>query len=137
MIFVTAIFAEVLAPNDPYEISQRCSSNSQHCALVGDRRIRPGSVLPPDLWRANRHAHRSGAPRFVGATGGSVLGVISAYLGGKVDLIGQRVMDVMLAFRLLILALAIVSVLGRSCPWVLAIAIPIILRTTALSAPAP
>jgi peptide/nickel transport system permease protein len=40
-------------------------------------------------------------------------------------------MDVMLAFPLLILALAIVSVLGRSVPnVVLAIAIPIIPRTT-------
>jgi peptide/nickel transport system permease protein len=43
----------------------------------------------------------------------------------------QRIMDVVLAFPLLILALAIVSILGRSIPNVmLAIAIPIIPRTT-------
>jgi peptide/nickel transport system permease protein len=68
---------------------------------------------------------------FVGSTAGAILGVFSAYMGGKVDLITQRIMDVMLAFPLLILALAIVSVLGRSIPnVVLAIAIPIIPRTT-------
>jgi len=47
-----------------------------------------------------------------------------------VDLYLQRLIDVMLAFPLLILALAIVTVLGRSVPNViLAIAIPIIPRT--------
>jgi peptide/nickel transport system permease protein len=68
---------------------------------------------------------------FIGATAGALLGVISAYLGGKIDLFMQRIMDVVLAFPLLILALAIVSILGRSIPnVVLAIAIPIIPRTT-------
>ena len=74
---------------------------------------------------------------FVGATAGAVLGVISAYMGGKVDLILQRVMDVMLAFLLLILALAIVSVLGRSSPmWCWPSPSPSFLVPRALSAPA-
>ena len=46
----------------------------------------------------------------VGATVGLVLGVASAYWGGKTDLIFQRVMDVFLAFPLIVLALAIVSI---------------------------
>ncbi|MBT3765841.1 MAG: ABC transporter permease [Rhodospirillaceae bacterium] len=49
---------------------------------------------------------------FLGASIGLVLGVTSAYFGGRFDLIFQRVMDVMLAFPLIILALAIVSILG-------------------------
>ena len=36
---------------------------------------------------------------FVGATCGAILGVVSAYLGGRVDLYLQRVIDVLLAFR--------------------------------------
>ena len=38
--------------------------------------------------------------------------MVSAYLGGKVDLFLERVMDILLAFPQLILALAIASILG-------------------------
>ena len=40
-----------------------------------------------------------------------VLGITSAYFGGKADLIGQRVVDVLQAFPGLILAMAIVAIL--------------------------
>jgi len=46
----------------------------------------------------------------VGATTGLVLGVASAYFGGLIDLIFQRIMDVFMAFPLIVMALAIVSV---------------------------
>ncbi|MCH8951560.1 MAG: ABC transporter permease [Proteobacteria bacterium] len=45
----------------------------------------------------------------VGSTVGLVLGVGSAYYGGLIDLLFQRVMDVFMAFPLIIMALAIVS----------------------------
>ncbi len=45
----------------------------------------------------------------VGSTVGLVLGVGSAYFGGTIDLLFQRVMDVFMAFPLIIMALAIVS----------------------------
>ena len=45
----------------------------------------------------------------VGATAGLVLGVGSAYFGGTIDLLFQRIMDVFMAFPLIIMALAIVS----------------------------
>jgi peptide/nickel transport system permease protein len=45
----------------------------------------------------------------IGATVGLVLGVGSAYFGGTIDLIFQRIMDVFMAFPLIIMALAIVS----------------------------
>ena len=43
---------------------------------------------------------------------GLVLGVASAYFGGWFDLAFQRVLDVLMAFPLIILALAVVSVFG-------------------------
>jgi len=46
----------------------------------------------------------------IGATTGLVLGVGSAYFGGRIDLIFQRIMDVFMAFPLIVMALAIVSV---------------------------
>ena len=64
---------------------------------------------------------------FVGSSIGLVLGVASAYFGGKFDLIFQRVMDVFMAFPLIILALAIVAVLGTGTQNVIiAITIPFI-----------
>jgi peptide/nickel transport system permease protein len=66
----------------------------------------------------------------LGTTLGAVLGVASAYFGGRVDLYLQRVMDVFLSFPLIILALALVAILGNSIPnLVLAIMIPMVPRS--------
>lgn len=50
----------------------------------------------------------------MGGSVGVVLGIVSGYYGGKIDTIIMRVMDVLLAFPGILLALAIVSVLGGS-----------------------
>jgi peptide/nickel transport system permease protein len=64
-----------------------------------------------------------------GATAGAIIGVASAYFAGKVDLLIQRVMDIFLAFPLIILALAVVAILGTGMTNViLAITIPMIPR---------
>ncbi|MEG0473533.1 MAG: ABC transporter permease subunit, partial [Solibacillus sp.] len=51
---------------------------------------------------------------FIGGTIGIVFGIVSGYYGGRVDTLIMRVMDVLLAFPGILLALAIVSVLGGS-----------------------
>ncbi len=51
---------------------------------------------------------------FLGATFGVILGLVSGYYVGKTDAVIMRVMDVLLAFPGILLALAIVSVLGGS-----------------------
>jgi peptide/nickel transport system permease protein len=48
----------------------------------------------------------------LGGTLGAVVGVASAYFGGRADLLVQRLVDVMLSFPLIIVALAIVSIIG-------------------------
>jgi peptide/nickel transport system permease protein len=77
---------------------------------------------------------------FVGASIGLILGVASAYFGGRTDLIFQRVLDVFLAFPIIILALAIISIFGTGTQNVIvAITIPFIprcarvVRSTALA----
>src|SRR6185436_12346563 len=66
----------------------------------------------------------------LGASLGAVLGVASAYFGGRVDLYLQRVMDVFLSFPLIILALALVAILGNSIPnLIMAIMIPMVPRS--------
>lgn len=51
---------------------------------------------------------------FLGGFVGVILGIISGYYGGIIDTITMRIMDVLLAFPGILLALAIVSVLGGS-----------------------
>ncbi len=64
---------------------------------------------------------------FLGATGGLILGVASAYFGGIFDLVSQRIVDVFMAFPLIIMALAVVATLGPGTQNVIiAITIPFI-----------
>ena len=65
----------------------------------------------------------------IGTLCGSLIGVASAYFGGRVDLVVQRVMDVFFAFPVIILALAVVAILGTGAGNViLAIATPMVPR---------
>ncbi len=50
----------------------------------------------------------------IGGIIGVVLGIVAGYFGGWIDTIIMRIMDVLLAFPGILLALAIVSVLGAS-----------------------
>jgi peptide/nickel transport system permease protein len=65
----------------------------------------------------------------VGGIAGLILGVGSAYFGGAIDLIMQRVCDVLMAFPLIIMALAVVAIFGTGVQNVIiAITIPLIPR---------
>ncbi len=65
----------------------------------------------------------------VGGGAGLVLGVASAYFGGRLDLVLQRVMDVVMAFPLIIMALAVIAIFGSGVYNVIvAITIPLIPR---------
>jgi peptide/nickel transport system permease protein len=65
----------------------------------------------------------------VGGFAGLVLGVGSAYFGGRIDTVLQRVNDVIMAFPLIILALAVIAVFGSGVfNVILAITIPLVPR---------
>jgi len=65
----------------------------------------------------------------IGGIVGLVIGVASAYFGGWFDLALQRVLDVLMAFPLIILALAVVAIFGTGVHNVIiAITIPLIPR---------
>jgi peptide/nickel transport system permease protein len=140
VLLLVGAFSGVLAPYDPYQ------------ADYGAQFARPS----PDHWLGTDEFGRDLMSRimhgarialfvgfsasFLGCTLGGLLGVTSAYLGGRVDLLLERLMDILLAFPQLILALAIASILGPAVQnVVIAIAIPIIpraarvVRATALS----
>jgi len=128
MIF-TAVFADLLAPYDVYDINQRLQFHAPSMAHWFGTDEFGRDVLSRIIYGARIALFIGFASSFLGATIGAILGVVSAYLGGKTDLWLQRLMDVLLAFPLLVLALAIVAVLGRSLPnLIVAIAIPSIPR---------
>jgi peptide/nickel transport system permease protein len=71
---------------------------------------------------------------FIGSSIGAVLGIASAYFGGRVDGWIQRIMDVLLAFPIIVLALVVVAAFGKflvggiDINLIIAIAIPILPR---------
>ena len=128
-MLVLAIFASWIAPYSPEEFIEG-----------GSARLLPPSVRFPmgtdNLGRdiLSRVIHGARLSMLVGfvstffGTGiGAVIAVVTAYLGGKWDLMAQRFMDVLWSFPSLIIAIVVVAVLGRSTTnLIIAIAIVVI-----------
>lgn len=65
---------------------------------------------------------------------GALVGIVATYRGGWVDHVAQRIMDALLAFPMLLLALAMAAVLGSSLPNVIiALSTPIIPRAARIA----
>ena len=70
----------------------------------------------------------------LGVVLGTAVGILGGYFGGWFDAVSQRIMDALLAFPLLLLALAISAVLGPSTiNVIIALGIPIIPRTARIA----
>ena len=140
VLLVVAVTAPLIAPYDPLAIDfagMLAPPSAQH--WLGTDAF--GRDVLSRLIYGSRTALIVGfGAAFVGATLGAVLGVGSAYFGGWVDLYLQRIMDIFISFPLIILALAMVAVLGNNLPnLVAAITIPmvprcaLVIRSSALS----
>ena len=126
MIFAT-IFADFLSPYDPEAASwiNQLSPPSAEFWLGTDAFGR--DILTRIIFGARTALFVGFTAAFVGATSGLVLGVASAYFGGRFDIICQRLVDIVMAFPLIVLALAVVATLGASTVNVIiAITIPFI-----------
>lgn len=128
MVFM-ALFADVITWHDPVDIS------FENMLVVPSWEFLLGTdQLGRDIFSRIVYGARTAllvgiTASVVGAFIGLVLGVASAYFGGTFDLLFQRFMDVFMAFPLIILALAIVSIFGGGVDKViLAITIPFIPR---------
>ena len=108
----SAVFADFISFYDPE------NANFDHMFIApGSEYILGTDQFGRDIWSRLAYGARTAllvgvTAGFLGATIGLILGVTSAYYGGWFDLCVQRVIDVMLAFPLIILALAIVAMLG-------------------------
>jgi peptide/nickel transport system permease protein len=108
---LAAVFAPLLAPADPNEISRnrREPPSAEH--WMGTDEL-GRDVLSRVIYGA-RVSLRVGLVTIgIALSIGTLLGLIAGYFGGKVDTLISRAMDIMLAFPGILLAIAIIAILG-------------------------
>ena len=129
IMMATALLADLIAPYDPVANAfDRMHLAPSAAHWLGTDQF--GRDLLSRIIYGSRTALLVGfVSAGIGATVGLVLGVASAYFGGRFDLIFQRLMDIFMAFPLIIMALAVVSIFGTGAQNVIiAITIPFIPR---------
>ncbi len=128
MIFL-AVFADVIAPYDPESNSFAHMFTAPSLQFILGTDDFGRDIFSRIVFGARTALYVGFVAAGVGATVGLVLGVASAYFGGLFDLLFQRVMDVFMAFPLIIMALAVVSIFGTGAENVIiAITLPFIPR---------
>lgn len=127
ILILTAIFAPVIAPYSPEQVLigiEPVRGRQAPCIhLLGCPTDQPQHLMGIDgnvRDQFSRVVHGSRVSLMVGFSTvsvalivGTLLGSIAGYVGGWVDNVIMRVLDVLLAFPSLLLAIAIVSVLGK------------------------
>src|SRR5207245_1195662 len=118
-LVVVAILAPVLAPRDPYEFNLnegglpiRMQAPTAAFPLGTDPLGR--DVLSRIVYGARVSLIVGLASVIVGTLLGTVLGLVSGYWEGKLDQVIQRGVDTTMAIPGIVLALAVMSVLGQS-----------------------
>ena len=110
---VCAAFAQWVAPFDPLTVdygAQLARPSAAHW-LGTDSFGR--DVASRMIYGARTALAIGFIASFLGCIAGAVIGVASAYFGGKTDLIIQGIMDVLLSFPIIVLAITVVAVLGN------------------------
>ena len=113
-LVLIAIFSPLISPHDPYQIRGNAILQAPGSEFwLGADSL--GRDVLSRLFYGGRISLYVGLVSIaIGITAGSFLGAVSAYFGGKVDLIVQRFVDAFIAFPGIILGLAIMAVLGSS-----------------------
>jgi ABC-type dipeptide/oligopeptide/nickel transport system permease subunit len=114
ILIILAILAPLVATHDPELTDYRAvlAEPSSEMLLGGDQ---IGRDVFSRLIYGTRISLLVGILSVLfGVTIGLAVGLVSGYFGGAVDLAAQRVMDAVMAFPALILALSIMAVMGAS-----------------------
>lgn len=131
---VLAIGAPWIAPYDPTEGNAALLERAtQRCALAGHHLF--GRDMLSRLIHGARVSLLVGlGASLLGVCTGAAIGLVTSYRGGWADTIAQRLMDALLAFPMLLLALALAAVLGPSLPNVIvALSLPIVPRAARIA----
>jgi ABC-type dipeptide/oligopeptide/nickel transport system permease subunit len=127
ILVLIAIFAPLIAPYDPEKVLIGLEDVKKRAApcihLLGCPDDQPQHLMGVDgnvRDQFSRVIYGTRVSLFIGFTTtgfaiivGVILGAISGYTGGLVDNVIMRILDVLMAFPSLLLAIAIVNVLGR------------------------
>jgi peptide/nickel transport system permease protein len=139
------LLADLVAPYDPVAIDFEAMLGAPSLAHPLGTDAFGRDVLSRIIYGARTALTIGFLASFIGCSIGAVIGVTSAYFGGRIDLLVQRLVDIMLSFPIIILALVVVAVLGKGVVLsvdvnlIAAIAVPIvpsvarIVRSSALS----
>jgi peptide/nickel transport system permease protein len=128
LLSLLAIFADVVSPHDPNDQLLGANEAKRRAApcvhLLGCPADRPQTILGTDGNSRDvlsRVIHGGRISLIVGIVTvtfailiGGLLGAIAGYAGGWLDNVVMRIMDVMLAFPSLLLAIIIITVLEKS-----------------------
>ena len=130
-MILLAILASAIAPSDPlaidFEAMLRAPSLKHWMGTDAFGR----DILSRIIYGSRTALLVGFLTSLLGTTLGAMIGVACAYFGGKTDLIIQRFVEVFLSFPLIMMALALVTVLGGGIENVItAITIPTIPRVT-------
>jgi peptide/nickel transport system permease protein len=132
ILFVAGAFAEFVAPYDPLAIDfgAMLAQPSWDHWMGTDAFGR--DIFSRIIYGARTALAVGLLSSAIGSGIGAVIGVVSAYFGGLIDMAIQRFMDILLSFPIIVLALAVVAVLGKwpvgglDLNLIIAIAIPMI-----------
>jgi peptide/nickel transport system permease protein len=111
-VAVLAFMADVVAPYHPLEARYDATREPPSARFLLGTDHLGRDVLSRVLYGAQVTMVVAVASVAIGETLGFTWGVISGYLGGRVDMVGQRLLEVMMSFPTLILALLLMSGLG-------------------------
>jgi len=112
LLVLVAIFAPLIAPYDPIltDLRNRLQPVSTNHFLGTDEVGR--DIFSRIVFGSRLTLYVVGLVAIIAAPVGIVIGTVSGYLGGKIDMLLMRITDIFLAFPKLILALAFVAALG-------------------------
>ena len=113
LIFVLSLFTPVLGLPDPNVIdtSNRFMLPFEGGHLLGADHL-GRDILSRLLWGTRLSLMVGMAAALIAATAGSLIGIFAGFYGGRLDMMLMRSIDVLMAFPYILLALAIVAVLG-------------------------
>lgn len=111
---ILAIFANSLAPFDPLsnDYGAMLSGPSARHWLGTDNYGR--DILSRLIYGARPALITGFVSAFVGCSIGAIIGTLSAYFGGRTDLVIQRFIDILLTIPIIVTAIVAAAVLGRN-----------------------
>ena len=114
LLILIAILAPLLSPFEPNQINAEYSFAAPGATLPLGGNFAGQDVLSRLFYGGRISLFVGFVSIAIGITAGALMGAISAYYGGKFDLIVQRFVDAFIAFPGIILALALMAALGSS-----------------------